>query len=272
MTSYATNITPSAAPPRDRTGAVVALVVGGLAALVAFVLLAGAGTLLWASHYKTDDDGFYTSSTHTYSTPTRALTTENLDAATGVPGWLDASDHLGRVRIDPQGTGAFVGIAHTSDVNRYLDGVAHDEISDVDLDPFKIETARRAGEGRPAMPAAQTFWAATSTGGRTLDWKVRKGQWSVVTMNADGSPNVRVAGQGRRQGAADPHARLGPRDPGRAARRRRRRLRRDRRPRGLPLPPGGLRTTNGGATCVAPPRSSGRTYAPMWRGWIVRPA
>jgi hypothetical protein len=192
MTSYATNITPSAAPPRDRTGAVVALVVGGLAALLAFVLLAGAGTLLWASHYKTDDDGFYTSTTHTYSTPTRALTTENLDAATGVPGWLDASDHLGRVRIDPQGTGAFVGIAHTRDVNRYLDGVAHDEISDVDLDPFKIETARRPGEGRPAMPAAQTFWSATSTGGRTLDWKVRKGQWSVVTMNADGSPDVRV--------------------------------------------------------------------------------
>jgi len=58
MTSYATNITPSAAPPRDRTGAVVALVVGGLAALLAFVLLAGAGTLLWASHYKTDHDGF----------------------------------------------------------------------------------------------------------------------------------------------------------------------------------------------------------------------
>jgi hypothetical protein len=42
------------------------------------------------------------------------------------------------------------------------------------------------------MPAAQTFWAATSTGGRPLDWKVRKGQWSVVTMNADGSPDVRV--------------------------------------------------------------------------------
>src|SRR3954469_25115385 len=193
MTSYATNITPSAAPPRDRTGAVVALVVGGLAALVAFVLLAGAGTLLWASHYKTDDDGFYTSSTHTYSTPTRALTTENLDNATGVPEWLDATDHLGRVRIDPQGTGGFVGIARTADVNRYLDGVAHDEIADVDLDPFKLETTRRPGEGRPAVPTAQTFWAAISTGGHTLEWKVRKGDWTVVTMNADGSSHVRVA-------------------------------------------------------------------------------
>lgn len=193
MTSYATNITPSAAPPRDRTGAVVALVVGGLAALVAFVLLAGAGTLLWASHYKTDDDGFYTSSTHTYSTPTRALTTENLDAATGVPGWLDASDHLGRVRIDPQGTGAFVGIARTGDVNAYLDGVAHDQVDDVDFDPFKLDTTRFAGEGRPALPAAQPFWVASSTGGKTLEWKVRDGDWTIVMMNADGSANVSVA-------------------------------------------------------------------------------
>src|SRR3954452_3889808 len=103
MTSYATNLTPSAAPPRDRTGAVVALVVGGLAALLAFVLLAGAGTRLGPSHYKTDDDGFYTSATHTYSTPTRALTTENLDAATGVPGWLGAPDHPGPGALRPRG-------------------------------------------------------------------------------------------------------------------------------------------------------------------------
>jgi hypothetical protein len=191
MTALASEM--RAAPPRDRTGAAVAITVGAIAALLAFVLIAAAGTLLWMSHYKTDDDGYYTSKTHTYATHTRALTTENLDAATGMPDWLDASDHLGRVRINPQGTGAFVGVARTRDVNRYLDGVAHDEITDVDLDPFQTETARRPGEGRPAMPAAQTFWVASSTRGRTLEWKVRKGEWTVVTMNADGSSNVKVA-------------------------------------------------------------------------------
>jgi hypothetical protein len=45
-------------------------------------------------------------------------------------------------------------------------------------------------ERRPAAPAAQPFWAATSTDGRPLDWKVREGKWSVVAMNADGSPGV----------------------------------------------------------------------------------
>jgi hypothetical protein len=192
MTSYATDITPYAAPPRNRTGPVLALVGGSLTAFLALVLIAAAGALLWAGYHKTDDDGFYTSAAHTYSSPTRALTTENLDV-NGVPSWLTESDHFGRVRIDPQGTGAFVGIARTRDVENYLDGVAHDEISDVDLDPFTIDTTRRPGAGRPALPAAQTFWAATSTGGRTLEWKVRKGDWTVVTMNADASPNVSVA-------------------------------------------------------------------------------
>jgi hypothetical protein len=191
MTSYATNVTPYAAPPRDRTGPVLALVGGSIAAVVALILLASSAALLYAGHYKTDD-GYYTTATHTYSTPTRALTTDSVDV-NGVPSWLNASDHLGRLRIDPQGTGSFVGVARTSDVNAYLDGVAHDQVNDVDFDPFKLDTTRSAGEGRPAMPAAQRFWVATSTGGRALDWKVRGGDWSVVMMNADGSANVSVA-------------------------------------------------------------------------------
>ena len=112
-----------------------------------------------------------------------------------MPDWLNASDHLGRVRIDPTssaGKPAFIGIARTTDVDAYLDQVAHDEITDLDFDPFTTETARRAGEGRPAMPAAQTFWAASSADGSTLDWKVREGDWTAVVMNADGSPGVSV--------------------------------------------------------------------------------
>jgi hypothetical protein len=192
MTSYATDITPHAAPPRNRTGPVAALVGGSIAALLALILIGSAGALLYAGHHETDDDGFYTTAAHTYSTPTRALTTENL-GVNGVPSWLTKSDHSGRIRIDPHGTGAFVGVAHTSDVDAYLDGVAHDQVDDLDFDPFSLDTSRRAGEGRPAMPAAQTFWVARSTGGRTLDWKLRDGDWTVVMMNADGSPHVSVA-------------------------------------------------------------------------------
>jgi hypothetical protein len=189
MTSYATPIHPTTAPQRDRTGPVLALAGGSIAAIVAVLLIAGAALAFWASDYRTDADGFHTTKTHTYSTDTRALTTEMLDVG-GAPGWLDG--HLGTIAVDPKGTGAFVGVARTRDVNAYLDQVAHDEITDLDYDPFSLDTARRAGEGRPAMPTAQTFWAAASTGGRELEWKVREGDWTVVLMNEDASPGVRV--------------------------------------------------------------------------------
>jgi hypothetical protein len=189
MTSIATPITPTAAPPRARTGPVLALVTGSVAALLALLLMLGGSALLWAEHDRTDD-GYYTTDTHTYSTPTRALVTESFDVGDDVPGWLD--DRLGSLRIDPAGGSTFVGIAPTRDVTAYLDGVAHDRIADLEYDPFSLETTRSAGEGRPAMPEAQTFWAATSTDGRTLDWKVREGEWSIVAMNADGSSGVEL--------------------------------------------------------------------------------
>ena len=169
---------------------------GGVAAFFAVVLIAAGAALFWVSEHKTDANGYYTTAAHHYSSPTRALTTQSIDVGADAPDWLFSSDTFGHVRIDPRSTGSakpvFVGIARTRDVDAYLDQVQHDEITDLDLDPFKLDTSRRAGEARPAMPAAQTFWAASSADGRPLDWKVRSGDWSVVMMNADGSPGVSV--------------------------------------------------------------------------------
>jgi hypothetical protein len=196
MTTYATNITPFAAPTRDRTGPILSAIGGGFLAFVAIVLIAAGAALFWVSEHKTDANGYYTTASHTYSSPTRALTTQSLDIDADAPDWLFSSDTFGRVRIDPRATSSdqpvFVGIASTDDVNAYLDQVQHDEITDLELDPFALDKRREAGEARPAMPAAQTFWAASSADGSPLDWKVRKGEWSVVMMNADGSPGVSV--------------------------------------------------------------------------------
>jgi hypothetical protein len=195
MTTYATNITPFAAPIRSRTGPILTTVTGGVAAFFAVVLIVAGAAVFWVSEHKTDANGYYTTAAHHYTSPTRALTTQNLDVGSGAPDWLVSSDTFGHIRIDPRSTGdkaAFFGIARTRDVDAYLDQVQHDEVTDLDLDPFKLETSRRAGEARPAMPVAQTFWAASSADGRPLDWKVRSGDWSVVMMNADGSPGVSV--------------------------------------------------------------------------------
>src|SRR3954470_24258039 len=196
MTTYATNINPFAAPARHRTGPLAATVTGAVAAFFAVVLIAGGAALLWVSGHKTDGAGYYTSAAHQYSTPTRALTTGSLDVGADAPDWVFSSGTLGHVRIDPRAADSakpvFVGIARTDDVDGYLDQVQHDKVSDVDLNPFTLDKTRSAGEGRPALPAAQNFWAASSSDARPLDWKVRSGEWSVVMMNADGSPGVHV--------------------------------------------------------------------------------
>ena len=196
MTTYATNVTPFAAPTRDRTGPILTTITGSILGLLALLLTLAGIALFTIDGERTDGDGYFTTATHTYSSPTRALTTQSLDIGTDAPDWLFSSDTFGHVRIDPRATDSakpvFVGIAPTRDVNAYLDQVQHDEITDLDFDPFALDRSRRAGEGRPAVPAAQTFWAASSADGRPLDWKVREGEWSVVMMNADGSPGVSV--------------------------------------------------------------------------------
>src|SRR3954447_1301129 len=134
MTSYAADITPLVAPARNRTGPTAATVAGAVAAFFALVLIAGGAALLWGSSHKTDSAGYYTSSVHRYSTPTRALTTESLDVNLDTPNWVFSTESFGRVRIDPRTTDAgkpvFVGIGRTRDVERYLDQVQRDEVTD----------------------------------------------------------------------------------------------------------------------------------------------
>src|SRR5215218_2572521 len=88
MTTYATNITPFAAPTRNRTGPLAATVTGGVAAFLAILFLAAGAALLCVSYHKTDYSGYYASATHDYSTPTRALTTENLEVDADAPDWV----------------------------------------------------------------------------------------------------------------------------------------------------------------------------------------
>src|SRR3954451_22114980 len=96
MTSYASDITPFAAPARSRTGPASATVAGAVAAFFAVVLIAGGAALLWVSSHMTDDRRYSTSSVHRYSTSTRALTMESLDVNLDAPNWVFSTQSFGR--------------------------------------------------------------------------------------------------------------------------------------------------------------------------------
>jgi hypothetical protein len=127
------------------------------------------------------------------TTPTSALVSDELDVGTDGPDWLFHDGRLASVRVTATGTEpVFVGIARTAQVDAYLDGVGHDEITDFELDPFSVTKARHQGAETPAPPADQPIWAesAHGTGAQTIAWPVQQGDWAVVVMNADGSPGV----------------------------------------------------------------------------------
>jgi len=193
---------PTASPPKPQAaarssgwtpGRIAALVMGGLLVLVSLVLLAGGGTGLWADLTQRDA-GYITTGTHDFSTSGSALATEPTHLGSPGVGWLYSPSVLGKVRIRvtpaSPGSALFVGIARSTDVDRYLAGVGHTVISD-----FFGNKVQAVGGGRPrSAPATQHFWVASTSGlgARTLKWDPHSGTWTVVVMNADGRPGIDV--------------------------------------------------------------------------------
>jgi hypothetical protein len=183
-----------ATPRRSSGGRIAAVIVGSLLGLVSLGVLAAGGAAFWANGQK-DDDGYLSTRTERFHTSTPALRTENLDVDLGGTASVLDNDLYGKVRlrVTPHTSkDVFVGIARTSDVTRYLRGTAHTSVTDLDYHPFRADYSTSAGARRAAAPTTRHIWAAQvhGSGAQTLTWDVADGNWSVVVMNADGSPGV----------------------------------------------------------------------------------
>ena len=170
-----------------KAGKIALIVAGALAGLLAAGLLAGA---VWIHNANTDANGYIVTGGDRIQTVTHAFAAHDLDVDSDFDWVLDRGPEL---RIGAEGsTPLFVGIGRTADVERYLAGVDHDEVTDFDVDPFALATERRAGAVEPAVPASRDIWVASvqGSGVQTLDWDGERGGMSVVVMNADGSRGV----------------------------------------------------------------------------------
>ena len=181
-------------PPAERSGGtagrVVLIVVGVIAGIVAFALLAGGCALVAVDRR---------SATTTASSCLRARTSPRRPtpscrrAPTSTPSgaeWaLDTFLGTVRIRSDSDERDVFVGIGPAADVDAYLDGVEHDEVTDLKDEP---NYDRVAGGAPAGPPGDQQFWAesASGTGELTVDWEPEDGVWRVVLMNADAARGV----------------------------------------------------------------------------------
>ena len=163
---------------------VVLIVSGGLTAISGAAIL-----LLFRS------DGRVESGVERITTPTQALVSRAGDV-TGVsaaPTWLGRPT-MEVVLTDPPGAAStFVGVGPAAAVDAYLADVPRDVVTDVEVRPFVLQTARQAGTRTPAPPGEQTFWVAkgTQNGNTTnLSWQAEDGEYRVVIMNASPAAGV----------------------------------------------------------------------------------
>ena len=170
-------------------GRVILIVVGSIAAVLSFGLLAGGCALIAVDQIQRDDDGFLMSPSEDFRTPTYAIVSESADIDSNGAEWaLDA--FLGTVRIRSESDrSVFVGIGPESEVDDYLEGFEHDIVTDFEDDP---RYSRTQGGEPESPPGDQEFWTATSSGSgeQTLEWDPEDGDWRVVVMNEDGSRGV----------------------------------------------------------------------------------
>ena len=194
---------PTVVPPPPATGArrsswsagrIIALVIGSIVGLVSIFVLGAGGTALWADLTLRDPAGYVTTGGHGFSTAGSALSTIPAELDSPGVGWLYSSVLLGnvRIRVTPVNghSDVFVGIASSSDAERYLSGVNHSVIAEFWTDQLQPVD----GHTPTAAPATQDFWVASAsgTGTQTLNWDPQNGSWSVVVMNPDGRPGVDI--------------------------------------------------------------------------------
>ena len=106
---------------------------------------------------------------------------------------------------DRDGTGElFVGIGPAEEVDAWLDEVAWDKVTVFSASGTDVRYDREgapgsgSGSGDPSelpVPADEDFWTVSDVGSSVaLDWDYREGHYTIVLMNADGSPGVDADG------------------------------------------------------------------------------
>jgi hypothetical protein len=166
-------------------------IVLGVVFALACVASIVAGTMIF---YWFGTDGRYQSTTGLVTQQTRAISSPLGEIEGEAPLKLGA----GELTIEADSTDParplFMGVGRTEDVDRYLAGVEHSTVTDVQANPLELVTTPSDGAAAPADPLTQTFWVVYSSGSGPLrlDWTLQGGNYRFVLMQADGQSPIAV--------------------------------------------------------------------------------
>jgi hypothetical protein len=172
---------------------VVSIVFGALGVLVGAASISGSLSILIDDR---DADDFFISDEQAIARSSFAVTSGDVDVLTDAPGWLaDWLTNPVDVRVrgaSSDGGAIFFGIAESSDLEAYLAGVNHDEVTSLDFEGADIRYGAHQGNDIPTAPGLEGFWVASveGPGEQVLDWSLQTGNWSLAVMNADASAGI----------------------------------------------------------------------------------
>ena len=179
-------------------GRILLVVFGAIVALTGCAILAGGGLMIWLDQAKRDSSGYINTPTEHFVTRSYALASDPFDVDVENADWIADEDVVGKLRLEAASADSdvriFLGIARTEDVERYLAGVASDDVVEVGAGHSAPTYEHHPGGPPPTAPAAQRFWVASASGTQrqVVTWKAESGSWTIVAMNADASPGVSV--------------------------------------------------------------------------------
>lgn len=190
---------PSApAGPRPWTaGRVISAFAGSLVFVVAGALIVGGVALAVVDHSARDDRGYLMTDQAKFSTAGSAISSEVLKFRNDAAPRFFPEALLGDAKIEftSKDKPVFVGVADAGDATTHLFGVSGSMVTDFRGDVWNGGTPvyrYRDGTRHATSPAASDIWVASAsgTGRQSLAWPLESGDWTVVVMNADGTPGV----------------------------------------------------------------------------------
>lgn len=200
-----------------KAGRIILLIFGVLLVVTSIGLLIGGGVIMTLENAFKDAQGFYSTNKIEVDAKSAAIVSGpadfNISGAWVRPQNL-ATLKIEAVNINPDKP-VFIGIARTSAINSYLDGISYSETANFSThqdkplfhlrgvylwptDPYfsahqdNLQFHTYPGADSAPAPASQSFWVASAsgTGPQTLEWEITSGNYSVVLMNADSTSPI----------------------------------------------------------------------------------
>lgn len=173
-------------------GAIVALVLGSLLAIIGIAGIAGGLTASTISA-RQGPDGYISSPTRVFSTASYALASPPARIGTDKVPFDLGSVRLSATSTKPGGQ-VFIGVGPKREVDRYLSGVNISEVAGVESSPFRVQQRDVPGTAAATPPGEEGFWVefASGSGTQEITMDLRSGNWVVVVMNSDAGAGVSV--------------------------------------------------------------------------------